>query len=772
VVRAEEGSSRRCRWVSLRRTGKEGMSEGGRGGRRGGRRGGGRGRGPGQGPPGPWDQFSNGQGPRDQHTGPPPPRDQYSTEREEGRSRALEELRGALAEVGKQDRQREERVDRREEGAARRGEDWGGDWGRREEGGGPRGRRGGGRGGGWQGEGRGRGAGEGDRRGGEGEHPAEPCSDLRERLSVQLSRGVAECLVCLERVRQAQPTWDCLCCYQVFHLACIRKWAKSNPNPAGGWRCPGCQAVTDSLPADYRCFCRKQRNPDWARNEGLVPHTCGELCGRARGPECPHRCAELCHPGRCPPCTATVIAKVSHLLHVRMGCVRQRMNSLHPQCPCGRESKRQRCGEPLLCDATCDGELPCGRHRCAVTCHPGPCQPCAATLAQACHCGATAREEPCTADTQLEFACGGLCPRTLDCGQHPCTADCHPGACSPCPLAVARVTHCPCGQATLASLSQDQGTEPRTSCLDPVPVCGQTCSQPLACGPPSAPHCCPLACHPGLCPTCPLATLVRCRCGHMDQELPCAELTSRADDARCGKQCKAKRSCGRHKCGEQCCILLEHRCPLTCGQQLSCGLHRCEELCHRGKCPRCPMVSFDELSCHCGAAVLFPPVACGVRPPECHRVCSRQHACPHPISHHCHSEEACPPCTTLTVKTCYGGHEQVTAGDGIISLELNSSFRGRTWPATSRASRAAGRAAPGWHAGSIAAPGRATRGRALPPAASPAASRGPAATPALRPATPAALPAPTRPAAHRSSSPVSVATARPRCRAQRTPTHG
>ena len=41
-----------------------------------------------------------------------------------------------------------------------------------------------------------------------------------------------------------------------------------------------CQVVVETLPKEYRCFCRKLLNPEWNRNEGLVPHTCGEVCGR------------------------------------------------------------------------------------------------------------------------------------------------------------------------------------------------------------------------------------------------------------------------------------------------------------------------------------------------------------------------------------------------------------------------------------------------------------------------------------------------------------
>ena len=41
-------------------------------------------------------------------------------------------------------------------------------------------------------------------------------SDMRVRISSQLARGVAECLVCLDRVKQVAPTWDCHSCYQVI----------------------------------------------------------------------------------------------------------------------------------------------------------------------------------------------------------------------------------------------------------------------------------------------------------------------------------------------------------------------------------------------------------------------------------------------------------------------------------------------------------------------------------------------------------------------------
>lgn len=118
-----------------------------------------------------------------------------------------------------------------------------------------------------------------------------------------------------------------------------------------------------------------------------------------------------------------------------------------------------------------------------------------------------------------------------------------------------------------------------------------------------------------------------------------------------------KRSCCKHKCNQFCCIEVEHICPLPCNRLLSCGLHRCEETCHRGRCPPCWRTSFEELYCECGASVLYPPVACGTRPPPCSKPCSRRRDCGHEVNHNCHTG-TCPPCTVLTKRFCYGKHEQ------------------------------------------------------------------------------------------------------------------
>jgi len=45
-------------------------------------------------------------------------------------------------------------------------------------------------------------------------------------LSQQLFSGQYECMVCCDRIRVNNPVWSCSTCYHIFHLKCIKKWAK------------------------------------------------------------------------------------------------------------------------------------------------------------------------------------------------------------------------------------------------------------------------------------------------------------------------------------------------------------------------------------------------------------------------------------------------------------------------------------------------------------------------------------------------------------------
>ncbi|KAJ8418686.1 hypothetical protein AAFF_G00001850 [Aldrovandia affinis] len=465
-------------------------------------------------------------------------------------------------------------------------------------------------------------------------------------LIEQLSEEKYECMVCCEVIRVMAPVWSCLSCFHVFHLNCIKKWARSPASQAEdgneGWRCPACQNVASRPPNSYMCFCGKVTNPEWQRSE--IPHSCGEMCGKKRsGVDCNHPCNILCHPGPCPQCPAFVTKA----------------------CICGKTNQPVRSGQSatIHCGTVCGATLNCGEHRCAQVCHGAKCQPCPLLTQQVCYCGVQSREVPCGTDRDSfdgfgHFSCQRLCGKQLDCGNHHCQQACHPGPCPSCPRLPRLVRSCPCGQTPLSKLLE-LGYAERRICTDPIPSCGKTCGRPLPCGSTDTIHMCENMCHEDSCGPCSLTSTVKCRCGLKTKEVPCTAIQNEGELVfTCERRCNKKRSCGRHKCNELCCVDKEHRCSLVCGYKLNCGLHRCQDPCHRGNCQPCWQTSFDELTCHCGETVMYPPIACGTKPPECKSLCTRRHECDHPVFHNCHSDEKCPPCTYLTQKWCMGNHEQ------------------------------------------------------------------------------------------------------------------
>ncbi|XP_037820820.1 protein shuttle craft isoform X2 [Lucilia sericata] len=450
----------------------------------------------------------------------------------------------------------------------------------------------------------------------------------REKLIRDIETRRLECLVCVEPIKAHQSVWSCHNCYHILHLQCIIKWASSSKSD-DGWRCPACQNVEKEVPRDYYCFCGKLKNP--TNNRQDIAHSCGEVCGRVEG--CAHACTLQCHPGPCPPCQAQV----------------------KRECGCGKTSKIMQCclKETIECDSTCEKLLNCELHTCQEKCHEGKCPACKEKVDQKCHCAKQERQVTCTREShdKHNYSCGKICGKNLTCGNHQCKDSCHPNECRPCKLSPDNVTSCPCGKMPIMA-------EQRKSCLDPIPVCEGVCGKTLKCGKATNPHHCTAKCHLGNCPPCNKQTAVKCRCGHMDQMIKCRQLSTRADDARCKKRCTKKRSCGKHKCNQECCIDIDHFCPLPCNYTLSCGKHKCDQPCHRGNCPPCYRSSFEELFCECGAEVIYPPVPCGTKRPVCKRPCSRKHPCDHPPQHNCHSAATCPPCMMFTTKWCFGHHEQ------------------------------------------------------------------------------------------------------------------
>ncbi|CAL8096413.1 unnamed protein product [Orchesella dallaii] len=459
----------------------------------------------------------------------------------------------------------------------------------------------------------------------------------REVLTDQLSRNSYECMVCCEKVRNSQPVWSCKRCFNVFHLACIRKWASSSADDSG-WRCPGCQSYCDSSPDSYYCFCAKMKNPKFSRYD--VPHTCGQVCGKSNpgGLNCVHNCVSQCHPGPCPTC------EVQQTRY----------------CGCGKTNAQVLCGSKVVlkCDNVCNKMLPCGAHRCVNICHMGECSPCDKNLIHECYCRLEKKEVDCTkqANDCKEYSCTKTCSKQLSCLKHACEKICHPGPCGPCNTAPEAVLSCPCGQTSISEACLSARIPNRRKCTDPIPTCKKICSRILPCGDTNQKHRCQVKCHLNVCPPCTSVSHLKCRCGSKILEIACKELNTH-EDFTCQKKCNKKRSCGKHKCNGKCCIDMDHICPIVCQRQLRCGNHTCTNLCHLNPCPPCQIVSFDELPCECGASIIYPPVPCGTRRPPCHLSCSRQHSCDHPVHHPCHSEPNCPPCTVFTEKWCHGKHE-------------------------------------------------------------------------------------------------------------------
>ncbi|KAI7878645.1 hypothetical protein K492DRAFT_132456 [Lichtheimia hyalospora FSU 10163] len=489
--------------------------------------------------------------------------------------------------------------------------------------------------------------------------------DLASGLAQDLRTSTYECMVCWDVVRAGHQTWTCDCCWAVFHLSCIKKWAtrslqeKETNKPVTSWRCPGCQFTRTAIPKDYICFCGKQRNPE--PNRYLTPHSCGQLCKKSR--QCPHPCVLPCHPGPCPPCTA---------MTPMMSCF------------CGNHSRQLRCVEAdysvrgYQCEDSCGELLGCEKHVCQEKCHPGLCPPCPLEEIQKCYCGKDEQTMPCgsgvgvtSGDHVGYHACKATCNRPFTCGIHHCQKTCHPQdvESNTCPFDPSIVKTCPCGATAIDSLLH--GTS-RTSCSDDIPTCNEICDKKLPCG-----HNCKQSCHAGNCAPCQETVNVPCRCRSTTFTATCANVCEAAggESPLCDKVCRASKHCGRHQCGAVCCPAAKtkgskktsirdhvHECPEICGRTLSCGNHTCQARCHKGKCQPCLEAVFDEVTCHCGHTRLDPPVRCGTTLPPCPHPCTRPSPCGHVrlLQHNCHPDsETCPPCAMLVTRTCVCGKTEL-----------------------------------------------------------------------------------------------------------------
>ncbi|MCD7452469.1 NF-X1-type zinc finger protein nfxl2 [Datura stramonium] len=381
--------------------------------------------------------------------------------------------------------------------------------------------------------------------------------------------GALSCLICLERIRPSDPTWSCSTrCFAVFHLHCIQSWAVQSSNLAAAraatraatpndssllWHCPKCRIEYSKLqiPKTYFCFCGKL--PDPPHDPWVLPHSCGEICGRPLKYNCGHHCLLLCHPGPCPSCPKLVKSK----------------------CFCGAVEDVKRCGfKNFSCNGVCKNLLDCNTHRCNEICHEGDCPPCKAKGMFKCQCGKVEMKRECF---DRFFRCENPCEKLLGCGRHKCEKGCHEGDCGDCPLQGKRT--CPCGKRVYEGIACDVA----------VPVCGATCGKMLSCGF----HRCPERCHRGPCiETCRVVVTKSCRCGSFKKQVPCYQ------DMTCERKCQKMRDCGRHACKRRCCDGDCPPCSEMCDRKLRCRNHKCPAPCHRGSCAPCPVMV--TISCLCG----------------------------------------------------------------------------------------------------------------------------------------------------------------------------
>ncbi|XP_052077440.1 NF-X1-type zinc finger protein NFXL1-like isoform X1 [Mytilus californianus] len=439
----------------------------------------------------------------------------------------------------------------------------------------------------------------------------------REDMMYSFRSGTAACLVCIENIKREEAIWSCKVCYAMFHIPCIQKWVKegvyqqvykSDENidaKSVPWHCPKCRTEFSQIecPTRYSCFCEKVIEPKF--DPWLVPHSCGQTCGKNLKPECGHTCLLLCHPGPCPPCPKTV----------RVTCYCQKQSPQIKRC----SARTWSCGQP------CGYQLTCGQHRCQDPCHAGGCPPCTKTSKQKCMCSKSMAVRECATP---RWQCDEPCGKRLACGNHVCEKVCHGGNCGPCPRSGLR--KCPCGK-----------TEDSLPCTEDIPTCGDTCGKMLDCGI----HTCPERCHTGSCGKCLNVATKTCLCGQRKKELPCYK------DYHCETKCTRMRDCGKHQCRRKCCDGNCSPCEQTCNKPLGCKTHKCASRCHPGRCYPCS--NTVEITCNCKMARITVP--CGrekiTKPPRCHQKCRRPPLCHHPatIPHSCHFGE-CPPCRLPCLK--------------------------------------------------------------------------------------------------------------------------
>ncbi|XP_075985237.1 NF-X1-type zinc finger protein NFXL1 [Anticarsia gemmatalis] len=445
-----------------------------------------------------------------------------------------------------------------------------------------------------------------------------------------ISGRAVTCLICIGSIKRSNAIWTCDHCFSYFHLSCVQKWAndsifmrsEENQGPIAvvkpkkiEWCCPKCRHSysKEEIPRKYRCFCGKTDDPQY--HPWLIPHTCGEICGKrlSVGDNCQHKCLLLCHPGPCPPCPQTV-------------------NGI---CYCEKERKKVRCSAARWsCGKACKRTLQCKTHQCENICHEGDCPPCTYTSTQPCQCGAERAKRPCN---DPFWNCEKVCNKPFSCGYHKCDKVCHSGECGSCPNS--GLTSCPCG-----------ANQRFVQCPDVMETCLGTCGKKHD----GCEHSCPEKCHKGPCSPCQVLIQKQCQCSTHTRSLPCSK------EFKCETKCRGTRPCGKHPCSRKCCNGNCPPCEKICDKQLHCGRHKCTSICHHGPCYPCPRES--KITCRCKET--FVTVPCGrekhVKPPKCKKMCKIKYKCGHENKHTCHFG-ICQPCGEVCDKKMKCGHRCIGA---------------------------------------------------------------------------------------------------------------
>jgi transcriptional repressor NF-X1 len=385
--------------------------------------------------------------------------------------------------------------------------------------------------------------------------------DIASRIHEDVENGQYECAVCTNEVLRNSKIWSCRTCWSVFHLSCVKKWASSAGSTAA-----------------------QQQNQD-----GQTP---------------------LPRQWRCPGCN---LPKDDMPSQFTCWCEKEFNPQSLPGLP------------PFSCGQTCsrDHTLPKScPHRCANTCHAGPCPPCPQMgPTQSCFCGRESVTRRCL-DTDYEkgWSCGQICGEVMPCGEHFCERGCHEGLCGACEVRVD--ARCYCGQVEKAIMCCDKDdevqskhhhesgtgenfTEEWTGTFE----CGNVCNRMFDC----EVHNCENPCHPqdASIPHCPRSPDVVSHC-------PCGK-TSLTQIAS-----KPRTSCED----------IIPACSEPCLKTLGCG-HQCQVLCHAGECPAC--MEMVSITCRCGRVTTRTMCHQGTEePPECMRICRVNLNCGrHECGEHC-----------------------------------------------------------------------------------------------------------------------------------------